>query len=97
MKACVDSLAQLVEHSTFNAGVLGSSPRRITETRDDRNVIPFFISVIASIFPLNPPLGKGDFSLTLSVVSTAAYSVFCIHFWLGLEPSLPPFKGAEGL
>ena len=25
-----DSLAQLVEHSTFNAGVLGSSPKRIT-------------------------------------------------------------------
>ena len=28
-----DSLAQLVEHSTFNAGVLGSSPKRITEKR----------------------------------------------------------------
>ena len=27
-----DSLAQLVEHNTFNVGVLGSSPRRITET-----------------------------------------------------------------
>ena len=26
----IDSLAQLVEHSTFNAGVLGSSPKRIT-------------------------------------------------------------------
>jgi hypothetical protein len=25
-----DSLAQLVEHNTFNVGVLGSSPRRIT-------------------------------------------------------------------
>ena len=29
-----DSLAQLVEHNTFNVGVLGSSPRRITETLD---------------------------------------------------------------
>ncbi len=27
-----DSLAQLVEHNTFNVGVLGSSPRRITRT-----------------------------------------------------------------
>ena len=27
-----DSLAQLVEHNTFNVGVLGSSPRRITKT-----------------------------------------------------------------
>ena len=28
--AAPDSLAQLVEHNTFNVGVLGSSPRRIT-------------------------------------------------------------------
>ena len=27
----VDPLAQLVEHNTFNVGVLGSSPKRITE------------------------------------------------------------------
>ena len=27
-----DSLAQLVEHNTFNVGVLGSSPRRITRS-----------------------------------------------------------------
>ena len=26
-----DPLAQLVEHNTFNVGVLGSSPKRITE------------------------------------------------------------------
>lgn len=26
-----DSLAQLEEHNTFNVGVLGSSPRRITK------------------------------------------------------------------
>ena len=29
----VDSLAQQVEHIPFKDGVLGSSPRRITETR----------------------------------------------------------------
>ena len=29
----LDSLAQLVEHNTFNVGVLGSSPRRITQTK----------------------------------------------------------------
>ena len=27
----VDSLAQLVEHNTFNVGVLGSNPKRITK------------------------------------------------------------------
>ena len=26
-----DSLAQLVEHNTFNVGVMGSSPMRVTE------------------------------------------------------------------
>ena len=26
-----DSLAQLVEHNTFNVGVLGSSPKRVTK------------------------------------------------------------------
>ena len=29
----IDSVAQQVEHNTFNVGVLGSSPRRITKTR----------------------------------------------------------------
>ena len=30
-KALGDPLAQLVEHNTFNVGVMGSSPMRITE------------------------------------------------------------------
>ena len=29
----VDPLAQLVEHNTFNVGVLGSSPKRITHSK----------------------------------------------------------------
>ena len=29
-----DSVAQLVEHNTFNVGVLGSSPRRITKGKE---------------------------------------------------------------
>ncbi len=32
-KANGDPLAQLVEHNTFNVGVLGSSPKRITQTK----------------------------------------------------------------
>ena len=35
-----DSLAQLVEHNTFNVGVLGSSPRRITKTTRKIKQIP---------------------------------------------------------
>ena len=32
-KANGDPLAQLVEHNTFNVGVLGSSPKRITKQK----------------------------------------------------------------
>ena len=32
----VDSLAQLVEHNTFNVGVLGSNPKRITKRKAKR-------------------------------------------------------------
>ena len=31
-KSVTDSVAQLVEHNTFNVGVLGSSPSRVTKT-----------------------------------------------------------------
>ena len=33
MIAVSDSLAQLVEHNTFNVGVMGSSPMRVTKRR----------------------------------------------------------------
>ena len=47
-----DSLAQLVEHNTFNVGVLGSSPRRITkEFRElPRKVALFFYAKIALVY-----------------------------------------------
>ncbi len=35
-----DSLAQQVEHNTFNVGVLGSSPRRITKKASGNDVNP---------------------------------------------------------
>ena len=41
-----DSLAQQVEHNTFNVGVLGSSPKRITERRELLNKwFPSFVIV----------------------------------------------------
>ena len=39
-----DSLAQLVEHNTFNVGVLGSSPRRITRENFERDSL-FFLFI----------------------------------------------------
>ena len=44
-----DSLAQQVEHNTFNVGVLGSSPRRITRnglTDICEAVFTFFVDTI---------------------------------------------------
>ena len=40
MRQRTDSLAQQVEHNTFNVGVLGSSPRRITQTNKKNKKIP---------------------------------------------------------
>ena len=41
-----DSLAQQVEHNTFNVGVLGSSPKRITKQKESyRNVALFFYAL----------------------------------------------------
>ena len=37
-----DSLAQLVEHNTFNVGVMGSSPMRVTKKRSGFNHSFFF-------------------------------------------------------
>lgn len=47
-----DPLAQLVEHNTFNVGVLGSSPKRITKKRSQTTSFLF-------IRELSP---KGSFS-----------------------------------
>jgi hypothetical protein len=44
-KIGVDSVAQLVEHDTFNVGVLGSSPSGITENGAKA---PFFLLVAYS-------------------------------------------------
>lgn len=49
----LDSLAQLVEHSTFNAGVLGSSPKRVT--KKSRNYLRLFFVTQGHPF-LTPPL-----------------------------------------
>ena len=43
----VDSLAQQVEHIPFKDGVLGSSPKRITERRDLKKSLSFSKPLIA--------------------------------------------------
>ena len=50
-----DPLAQLVEHNTFNVGVLGSSPKRITKASHYEMLFSFYKG-------LSP---KGSFAATL--------------------------------
>ena len=53
-----DPLAQLVEHNTFNVGVLGSSPKRITKNNpqaSDEQFLRIFLC------PKHKNKKKGDF------------------------------------
>ena len=54
-----DPLAQLVEHNTFNVGVLGSSPKRITKKGTRKGVLFMYLAVIALLFGLFMPLDFG--------------------------------------
>ena len=58
MQQRIDSLAQQVEHNTFNVGVLGSSPRRITQKKAIilKKVIAFFI--FAQMVPDEVPVAQ---------------------------------------
>ena len=52
-KANGDPLAQLVEHNTFNVGVLGSSPKRITKIKRKylkNQVLAFFFYTFCTTF-----------------------------------------------
>ena len=43
-----DSLAQQVEHNTFNVGVLGSSPKRITKESESYTKVTLFFYALNS-------------------------------------------------
>ena len=50
-----DSLAQTVEHLTFNQGVRGSNPRWITIKKEHPNGCSFFMAIVEC-----EPVGFGD-------------------------------------
>ena len=63
----VDSVAQQVEHNTFNVGVLGSSPSRVTEKA--LNIVQgFFVSLS---FPLLPGASVASATGTASTKGAA--------------------------
>ena len=51
----VDSLAQQVEHIPFKDGVLGSSPKRITEKKRDSIRISFLFYISILYISFNSP------------------------------------------
>ena len=51
-----DSLAQQVEHNTFNVGVLGSSPKRITNSQCKMKRVPDNHTVIRDFYFIFTPL-----------------------------------------
>ena len=56
-----DSLAQQVEHNTFNVGVLGSSPKRIT--KKEKRMFLFLFKLFHSTLNLHSLLFFSKFSL----------------------------------
>ena len=75
-----DSLAQQVEHNTFNVGVLGSSPRRITKEASGNRSL-FCLCILRLNPEMQPPVhGEGaqrgssvpggDFCLSLKKVDS---------------------------
>ena len=58
LKIKVDPLAQLVEHNTFNVGVLGSSPKRITEKRGKTSLFCLYFLTRFSEYP--PAKGSNE-------------------------------------
>ncbi len=51
-----DPLAQLVEHNTFNVGVLGSSPKRITKKGTRKGVLFAFLKIEACLLVTHLPI-----------------------------------------
>ena len=51
-----DPLAQLVEHNTFNVGVLGSSPKRITKKGTRKGVLFAFLQIKACLLVTHLPI-----------------------------------------
>ena len=88
-----DSLAQQVEHNTFNVGVLGSSPRRITwKSESYTKVALFFYAQIVLVYmvQLNRELNGDQFEKTWgnlfffveNTVELLKKNYICtIHYW----------------
>ena len=66
MQQRIDSLAQQVEHNTFNVGVLGSSPRRITQTKS-KTMKTADNQSLSAVFFLSIPQIEAEYRILLEV------------------------------
>ena len=89
----IDSLAQQVEHNTFNVGVLGSSPKRITQTKsktmktaDNQSLSAVFLFIHTANWSRIPHLTGGEIGGLNFHIKTSPpdwiifhwFSAFCI-------------------
>ncbi len=83
-----DSLAQQVEHIPFKDGVLGSSPRRITNKKNRRNAV-FFIRLFPFYFPQVFHLLSGQESVDIFEVFGHFLVTEFIHFFSQAIQKIP--------
>ena len=77
MRQRIDSLAQQVEHNTFNVGVLGSSPKRITkESESYTKVTLFFYALNAPVYMVRLNRLSGNFWLVSFKISYLCLPLF---------------------
>ena len=82
-----DPLAQLVEHNTFNVGVLGSSPKRITKRE------AFCLSFL--FYYLHDLLQPVAVYVVKGIQFTTVYVEHCHHFARGIEEGYDNFRARK--
>ena len=106
----IDSVAQQVEHNTFNVGVLGSSPRRITQTKsktmktaDNQSLSAVFLFIHTANWSRIPHFTGGEIGGLNFHIKTSPpdwiifhwFSAFCIKQTLFKTCIFTPSKKEE--
>ena len=94
-----DSLAQLVEHHTFNVGVLCSSPKRITKLRFiDTLYEPFFVHFDENLSAVPPAVTPRclRFWKKSNLFGLILWKLLKFVITLHLQPALKPRLWVEG-
>jgi hypothetical protein len=88
-KGRIDLVAQLVEHNTFNVGVLGSSPSGITKNPPEcRRIFYFLPTLLTAVSPVFPNQESSSFIFCITSFSIIL-SARTIIFIKALAPDIP--------